>query len=199
MLRRPKILILVTLSTMAPLSMQSSMATFGNTYAAEVGGLTRSNVLFAFSIATFISIFAVVAAGWLSDRVGRKPVIIGAVVVFGASTGVIFAALGSGNVLLTTVGFTFGLLCQTVAFGPLTAFIGEQFATNARYTGASLGYQLGTLLGAGFTPAILATLLAQSGDTSTISLFLGGLAVVSFIALLVTRESNRNDLTTIQH
>ncbi|HKP07286.1 MAG TPA: MFS transporter [Microbacterium sp.] len=198
-LRRPKVLILVTLAAAAPFAFQTSMATFAQTYATEVGGSPRSVVLFAYSVASFVSIFTVIFAGRLSDRWGRRPVIIAGLVLFAVTGAGLFAMWGSGNGWLVAVGFTAGLFFQTLAFGPLGAFIGEQFATGARYTGASLGYQLGTLLGGGFTPAILATLYAQNTATLPVVLFLGGVAVVSLVAVLLTREGRRNDLATVQH
>jgi MFS family permease len=198
-LRRPKVLILATLATMAPLAIQTSMATFGNTYAVSVGGSPRSSVLFAYSIATVISIVVMILAGWLSDKWGRKPVIISGIVLFGLTCTALFGLLGSGSLPLVTIGFTVALICQVVAIGPLGAFIGEQFATGARYTGASLGYQLGTLLGAGFTPAILASLYAQSGHIWPVVVFLSAIMAVSLVAVLVTRETSRNNLSTVQH
>jgi MFS family permease len=198
-LRRPKVLILATLATMAPLGIQTTMATFGNTYATTVGGAPRSGVLFAFSLATLISIFVMVGAGWLSDRVGRRPVIISGIAIFAVMSTALFALLGSGSLTLIALGFTVALICQNLAIGPLGAFIGEQFATGSRYTGASLGYQLGTLLGAGFTPAILASLYARDQQIWPIVVFLGTMGVVSLVAILFTRETRRNNLTTVQH
>ena len=198
-LRRPRVLILVTLATMAPLAIQTSMATFGNTYATGVGGLPRSSVLFAFSLATLISIFVMIGAGWLSDRWGRKPVIITGLALFGVTSAALFGLLGSGSLTLVALGFTFALICQNLGIGPLAAFIGEQFTTGSRYTGASLGYQLGTLLGAGFTPAILASLYARSGSIWPIVIFLSSIVAVSLIALVLTRETRRNNLSTVQH
>jgi MFS family permease len=198
-LRRPRVLVLATLATMAPLGIQTTMATFGNTYATNVGGAPRSGVLFAFAIATFISVFTMIGAGWLSDRVGRKPVIVSGIAVFAVISTALFTLLGSGSLVLVTVGFTIALICQNAAIGPLGAFIGEQFATGARYTGASLGYQLGTLLGAGFTPAILASLFARENHIWPIVVFLGAMGAVSLVAIVLTRETRRNNLTTVQH
>ena len=97
------------------------------------------------------------------------------------------------------LGFFLGLQFHGLIYGPLAAFISEQFGTKSRYTGASLGYQLATLLGAGFTPALLATLFRDSGGSITpVVLFLVGMGVVSVVAVLLTRESRNNDLTTIE-
>jgi MFS family permease len=198
-LRRPRVLILATLATMAPLGIQTTMATFGNTYAATAGGVPRSGVLLAFSIATLISIFVMIGAGWLSDRVGRRSVILSGIIIFAVTSTAVFALLGSGSLALVTLGFTVALICQNLGIGPLSAFIGEQFATGSRYTGASLGYQLGTLLGAGFTPAILASLYAHDEQIWPIVVFLGLMGTVSVLAIVFTRETRRNNLTTVQH
>jgi hypothetical protein len=110
-----------------------------------------------------------------------------------------FSWWGSGNVLLVFLGFFLALQFHGLIYGPLAAFISEQFGTKSRYTGASLGYQLATLLGAGFTPGLLATLFRSSGGSITpVVLFLVGMGVVSIIAVLLTRESRNNDLTTIE-
>ncbi|HEY5840529.1 MAG TPA: MFS transporter, partial [Mycobacterium sp.] len=160
-LRRPKALILTTLGAGAAFAFQVTMATFAQTYAVQAG-TERSSVLFGFSVASFLAIFGVVAAGWLSDRFGRRPVLVGGSLAWVVLTFPFFWMWGSGNAIVVTVAFILGLQLQSMIYGPLGAFISEQFGTGARYTGASLGYQLATLLGGGFTPALLATLFRNS-------------------------------------
>src|SRR6476619_445458 len=198
-LRRPKALILVVLGAGAAFGFQVTMATFAQTYAVQFGGLERSSVLFAYSAASFLGIFAVLYAGRLSDRFGRRPVLLTGMVLFCLFLAPFFSWWGSGNVLLVFLGFFLALQFHGLIYGPLAAFISEQFGTKSRYTGASLGYQLATLLGAGFTPGLLATLFRSSGGSITpVVLFLVGMGVVSIIAVLLTRESRNNDLTTIE-
>jgi MFS family permease len=198
-LRRPKALILVMLGAGAAFGFQVTMATFAQTYAVEFGGISRSSILFAYSAASFLGIFAVLYAGRLSDRFGRRPVLLTGMVLFCLFLAPFFSWWGSGNVLLVFLGFFLALQFHGLIYGPLAAFISEQFGTKSRYTGASLGYQLATLLGAGFTPGLLATLFRSSGGSITpVVLFLVGMGVVSIIAVLLTRESRNNDLTTIE-
>jgi len=198
-LRRPKALILVMLGAGAAFGFQVTMATFAQTYAVEFGGISRSSILFAYSVASFLGIFAVIYAGRLSDRFGRKPVILTGIALFSAFLAPFFGWWGSGNVLLVFLGFFLALQFHGLIYGPLAAFISEQFGTKSRYTGASLGYQLATLLGAGFTPGLLATLFKNSGGSITpVVLFLVGMGVISIIAVLLTRESRNNDLATIE-
>jgi MFS family permease len=198
-LRRPKALILVMLGAGAAFGFQVTMATFAQTYAVEFGGISRSSILFAYSAASFLGIFAVLYAGRLSDRFGRRPVLLTGMVLFCVFLVPFFSWWGSGNVLLVFLGFFLALQFHGLIYGPLAAFISEQFGTKSRYTGASLGYQLATLLGAGFTPGLLATLFRNSGGSITpVVLFLIGMGIVSIIAVLLTRESRNNDLATIE-
>src|SRR5699024_5272774 len=107
-----------------------------------------------------------------------------------------FSMLESNNWFLIFAAFTIALALHAVIFGPLAAFISEQFGTGSRYTGASLGYQLATLIGAGFTPSILASLndLRDGTSVTQVILYLTGLAIVSAAAILRTRESKDLDL-----
>ena len=75
MLRRPKALILTMFGAGAAFAFQVTMATFAQTYAVQTG-TSRSAVLFGFSVASFLAIFGVLIAGKLSDRFGRRPVLV---------------------------------------------------------------------------------------------------------------------------
>ncbi|OMH32355.1 MFS transporter [Tersicoccus sp. Bi-70] len=198
-LRRPKALILTALGAAAGFAFQVTMATFAVTYAVAAGA-ERQGTLFAFSAASFISIFVVIGAGRLSDRVGRKPMIVGGLVLFILYLFPFFALVGSANPVLIFLGFTIGLFLHSCLYGPLAAFVSEQFGTASRYTGASGGYQLATLLGGGFTPGILASLYASSQRSIVpVVVFLAVVGVVSLVAVLFTRESRDLDLTTVEH
>jgi MFS family permease len=197
-LRRPKAVILVALGAGAAFGFQVTMATFAQTYAVQ-SGVTRSEILFGYSAASFFGIFTVLLAGRLSDRFGRKPVILTGILAFTALLAPLFGWWGSGNAWLVFLGFLIALQLHGLIYGPLAAFIGEQFGTTARYTGASLGYQMATLLGAGFTPGLLATLFKNGGGSITpVVLFLTGMGVVSALCVFITHEGRSNDLATVQ-
>ena len=187
-------MILTTLGAGAAFAFQVTMATFAQAYALQHGA-TRPQVLLGFAVASFLAIFGVLLAGRLSDRFGRRPVLVVGIVGWAALAFPMFALWGSGNALLITLGFVIGLQFQSLTYGPLGAFISEQFGTKARYTGASLGYQLATLLGGGFTPGILAALARNSGgDVAPVAMFLIAMGVISTIAVLAIREGRHNDL-----
>jgi MFS family permease len=198
-LRRPKALVLTTLSAGAAFAYQVTMATFAQAYALQHGA-TRPQVLLGFAVASFLAIFGVLLAGRLSDRFGRRPVLVVGIVGWAVLAFPMFALWGSGNAVLIALGFVIGLQFQSLTYGPLGAFISEQFGTRARYTGASLGYQLATLLGGGFTPGILAAMAKGSGGQITsVAWFLIGMGVVSTVAVIAIREGRHNDLTTVEH
>ncbi|MGM7666656.1 MFS transporter [Microbacterium sp. A93] len=200
-LRRPKALLLTMFAGASGFGLQVLLATFAVQYSTEAGS-ERSSVLYAFALASIFSIFFVVWFGHLSDRFGRRPVMIAGLILFAGFLFPLFGMLTSTNWFVLLLAFTVALGLHGMIYGPLAAFIAEQFGTGSRYTGASLGYQLATLLGAGFTPTILATLYAGPGGGTSIvpvAVFLGGMAVVSIVALVLTRESKDHDLATHEH
>ncbi|WP_104090229.1 MFS transporter [Arthrobacter sp. GMC3] len=196
-LKKPRPLIFIMLAGAAGFALQVVMATFAVTYAVSLGA-PRQGVLYAFAGASTIGIAFVLIGGRLSDKLGRKPVMVAGLVLFIIYLVPMFAMLSSNNVWLIFVAFTGGLILHSFLFGPMAAFVTEQFGTTSRYTGASLGYQLATLLGAGFTPTIVAALFKSSGhDIGSVIWYLGGLSIVSIVFILLTREPKNNDLTAL--
>ena len=196
-LRRPKTLIFTMLAGAAGFALQVVLATFSVTYAVSKGA-DRQGVLYAFAAASFVSIAFVIMGGRLSDKLGRRPVMIGGLVLFILYLTPMFQLLSSNNIGLIFVAFAVGLMIHSTLFGPLAAFVSEQFGTTSRYTGASLGYQLATLLGAGFTPGIVAQIFKDSGqNTASVVWYLAIMSVVSIVFILLTREPKNNDLQAV--
>ncbi|BCW52975.1 MFS transporter [Arthrobacter sp. StoSoilB19] len=197
-LRRPKALIMIMFAGAAGFGLQVVLPTFSVTYAVSKGA-PQQGVLYAFAGASAISIIFVLLGGRLSDRFGRRPVMIAGLALFIAYLFPMFGMLGSGNVGLVFVAFTVALVLHSSLYGPLAAFVSEQFGTTSRYTGAAVGYQLATLIGAGFTPGILAGLYKDSGQSIVpVVVFLSVMALVSIVFIALTRESKNNDLTTVR-
>ncbi len=184
------------LGGLAPLFMQSILATFFLTYAVNVGGYNRASALWLVTIANAIHIFTIPAFAILSDRVGRKKVM-----VSGAILGVIliypmFWLIGLHNDWALLLAFIIGNpLVQGMMYGPLAAWIGEKFDADVRYTGVAVTYQLSTTIGAGLAPLAATALLAAGGGTDPIwvIVFFIGLSVVSGLAYLLSKDSSQDE------
>ncbi len=96
----------------------------------------------------------------------------------------------SGLVLLAIV---LSLIFHDMQYGPQAALIAEVFGTNLRYSGAGLGYQLASVIAGGPAPLIAATVLAQTGSSFWISVYIVGCAVVSLVALVAMRRGAPDD------
>jgi MFS family permease len=192
-LKAPKPLIFTMLAGASGFALQVVQSTFAVGYATE-NGLARPNVLYVFAAASIISIGFVLGFARLSDKIGRRPMMITGLVLFIAYMYPMFALLRSGNLFLVFLAFTVSLALHAMMFGPLAAFVTEQFGTTERYTGASLGYQLATLLGAGFTPTIITALYGKAAHLNSVLFYLIALCIVSIVFILLTRETKNRDL-----
>ncbi|MHC5262621.1 MFS transporter [Streptomyces sp. UC4497] len=192
-LKKPKVVLLTAFACLTSFALQSAITAFGVTYAVDQG-TPRSQVLLGFAVGNFCAIFGVLAYARLSDRVGRRPVMLFGYLAAIALIYPMFQLLAWGGFVGAMLAFLLFNLFQNAVFGPMAAFISEQFGTGSRYTGASLGFQLATLLGGGFTPMILASLSGSSGSITSACVFLAALAAISICCLLAVGETKNNDL-----
>jgi MFS family permease len=184
------------LGGLAPLFMQSILATFMLTYAVGLGH-ARTEALLLVTVANFLHIFTIAGFAALSDRIGRKPVM-----VAGAIAGVvliwpIFWLVGQGSAWALLAAFVLGNpLVQGMMYGPMAAWVAEKFPTSARYTGVSVSYQLATTLGAGLAPLVATALLAAGGGTSPVYIIglFAGLCVLAGIVYLTSKETSGAEL-----
>ncbi|NHW47291.1 MHS family MFS transporter [Paenarthrobacter sp. MSM-2-10-13] len=196
-LKRPKALIMIMFAGAAGFGLQVVLPTFSVTYAVSKGA-PQQGVLYAFAGASAISILFVLLGGRLSDRFGRRPVMVTGLALFILYLFPMFGMLSSGNIGVVFLAFTVALVLHSSLYGPLAAFVSEQFGTTNRYTGAAVGYQLATLIGAGFTPGIVASLYKDAGQSIVpVVVFLSVMSLVSIVFILLTRESKNNDLSTV--
>jgi len=167
------------------------LTVFAVTYLTQQLGMQRSVVLDAVTLATLIELFVMPLAGWLSDTIGRRKIyLVGT--VFGILLAFpIFWLFETRDVTIVTWSIVAGIcLCQAVVFALHASFMPELFGTNVRYSGISLGFQLGAAIGGGLTPVVAAAIVAWSGGaTWPVSLMLVTLGVLTFIAVLSTRET----------
>ena len=193
--RYPRNVVLAALGGSAAFVFQGLLATFAITLAVQ-SGVVQTTVLLMHAVATFLHIFTIPLFAILSDRVGRRPVMVTGAIAGAVLAFPIFQMLASGNVALVLIAFLIGNpLIQASMYGPMAAFISEMFGTGARYTGASLGYQLAATLGAGLAPLSAASLMAMGdGNPIFISVMVAVVCIISAAAIYLTKESYRANL-----
>ncbi|WP_210605112.1 MFS transporter [Brevibacterium oceani] len=148
----------------------------------------------AVMIASAIGLVTGPAWGWVSDRVGRKPVTIGGFIGIAVFGWIFFAYLDAGPLAFLPIIVILGMnLAHDAVYGPQAAWFAEQFPIEVRYSGVNMGYQLGTVIGGGIMPMI-AALLYVAGRHSPwlICGYLTLLCVISLIAAVAAKDPARD-------
>jgi len=165
-------------------------------YGTRTLGLPSQPFLVGTIIAALVSAVFTVALCALSDNVGRRPVIMGGALFLAAFAFPFFWLINTGSSPLIWLAMTVALTAGQAMYGPLAAFISELFGTRVRYSGASLGYQLGATIGGGFSPLIATAILAAAGGASwTVSLYLLLACLVAAASTYLLAETARSELS----
>lgn len=154
----------------------------------EGAALTRPVVLGITMAASVVFGIATVVSGALSDRFGRRKIIVFSCLVGMAWGLALFPILGTGNALMFAVGQTFTMVLFAVAYGPAGSFLPELFSPRHRYTGAGLGYNLAGVLGGGLAPVLAPGLAASFGGIG-IGIMLSLCGLLSLVCTLALRET----------
>jgi MFS family permease len=134
----------------------------------------------------------VILAAVLSDRYGRRGVIMLSAAALAVWGFVVFPLIDTGSLAWISVGIGVGQILVGGMYGPQAAFFAEIFATRVRYSGASLGYQLGGILGGGLAPIVATALLATYGNTTGISVYIALACLVSLVSVWWLKETYRD-------
>jgi len=193
--RQPRSIIL---SALARLTEQAPFYIFtAFVFAYGVGYLKLSRDLLLYSVIAFsvVELFAIPLAGHLSDRIGRKRMyLIGACITFVVAF-LFFGLLSTKDPVLVVVGILLGAIAHSCVYGPQAALIAEQFTPRMRYSGASIGYQLASIIAGGPAPLIAAALLATYKSGTPIAIYVATCAVIGFLAALFMTEYSRKDIS----
>lgn len=158
-------------------------------------GFTSASLLKAISLAAVIHIFAIPTFGALSDRFGRRPVYLFGAIFTGLFAFPFFWLIESSNTALMMLAIALALVLGHAAmYGPQASFFSELFGTRVRYSGASLGYQLASVIAGGLSPLIATGLLKRYGASWPIALFIIGLAAVTTVSVYWAAETAHTDI-----
>jgi MFS family permease len=171
--------------------------TFLVVYATQILKTERALVLNAITIGSVFQVLGFVAAGALSDRIGRRPTtLLGAV---GIAVWIFFfyGLIGKAAPLLFTTVLIVGLLCHALIAGGSAALFAEIFDTRVRYSGASIGYQLGSVLGGAFAPLIAVRLLEIYKSVIPVAIYVAFAAMLTTIGVLMAPETRERNLEKV--
>jgi metabolite-proton symporter len=168
-----------------------TLATFAASYGTKQLGMTRSVILNATLIGSFAQAVAILLFARLSDRVGRLPVMLGGAAFIGVFAFPLFWLLETRQPALVVLAMVIAFAGSAAIFGPMPAYYAELFGPKIRYSGVSLSYQLGAVLGGGLSPVVAAALLGLTADRASwpVSLYLVGGALVSALCIVAVGET----------
>jgi MFS family permease len=188
----------IILSALLRLSEQAPFYVFtAFVFAYTVGTLhmSRNFILSAVMAAACVSFFTIPLAGHFSDLIGRKKMYLIGVVTMGIFGFLYFGMVDTAAPALVFVAIVLSLIPHDMQYGPQAALIAESFTPRLRYSGASLGYQLASIIAGGPAPLIATWLFATYHSGYAISVYIAILAVISFIAAAMMPDYTGKDIS----
>jgi MHS family shikimate/dehydroshikimate transporter-like MFS transporter len=171
------------------------LTVFAIVYATGTLGLPRSLILYAILLGAVLELGTLPLFGWMSDKIGRRPMYLGGAAISIVCALVVFPLLETRDPTIVVISIAVIMsLTHGTMFGPQAAFLPELFGTRVRYSGASLGCQIAAAISGGFAPMIATGLLAWAGAPWPIALYLIALALITLAATLAAKETRDLDI-----
>lgn len=159
--------------------------TYAVAYGSATVGIDRNVLLFAVMAGSLLMIPALLACGAVSDKYGRRGVFLLGALLSGVWAFVVFPLIEIASPVTIVIAITVQLLLISMMYGPQAALFAELFLKSVRYSGASLGYQIGSVVGGGFAPIIATALFARYQSSVPISIYLAAMCLISFVSVIL--------------
>lgn len=159
----------------------------------EGAAMSRTTLLAAMLIGSAIQIPTQFLSAAYSDRKGRKGIFMLGAVLTAIWAFAIFPLIATGSFWATLLAVTGGLIFLGMMYGPQAAFFTELFSTEVRYSGASLGYQIGAIVGGAFAPMI-ATFLWTEYNIVWVSVYIAFASLLSLLSVMLLTETFQSSL-----
>ena len=192
--KQPKEIILSALARMVEQTPFYIFTAYVFAYGTGVLKVPRDLLLTAVLTAAVVSFFSVPFFGHLSDRIGRRKMYAVGAVTMGIYGFVYFGLLNTGISTLIFLAVVLSLIPHDMLYGPQAALIAESFTPRLRYSGASLGYQLASIIAGGPAPLIATALYARYETGYAIAIFILACAVISLLALAAMKDYTNQDV-----
>jgi MFS family permease len=193
--KQPREIILSALLRMSEQAPFYIFTAFVFAYAVGTLKMDRTFILSAVIAAACVSFFTIPIAGHLSDKIGRKKMYIIGVIAMGIYGFIYFGLIDTAAPALVFIAIVLSLIPHDMQYGPQAALIAESFPPRLRYSGASLGYQLASLIAGGPSPLIATYLFATYHSGYAISVYIAICAVISLISAAMMPDYTGKDIS----
>jgi MFS family permease len=193
--KQPREIILSALVRMAEQAPFYIFTAFVFSYGTGALKMSRELVLSAVLVASCLSFVTIPLSGHISDRIGRRKMYLIGAAATGVFGFVYFAMLGSHSPVLIFAAIVLSLIPHDMMYGPQAALIAEAFTPRLRYSGASLGYQLASVIAGGPAPLIATALFAAYHTGYAVAAYIAACAVISLIATALMPDFTGKDIS----
>jgi MFS family permease len=157
--------------------------------------LSRDLVLVAVLVASIVSFVTIPLSGHVSDRIGRRRMYVIGAVAMGIFGFIYFGLLDTAMPALVFLAIVLSLIPHDMMYGPQAALIAEALTPRLRYSGASLGYQLASIIAGGPAPLIATALFAAWRSGYVIAVYILACAVVTLISTAFMPDYTGRDIS----
>jgi len=193
--RQPKEIILSACLRMAEQAPFYIFTAFVFAYAVGTLHMSRNLILTAVLVGACVSFVTIPLSGHISDRIGRKKMYLIGAAVTGLFGFLYFGMVDTAIPSAVFIAIVLSLIPHDMQYGPQAALIAEAFTPRLRYSGASLGYQLASIIAGGPAPLIATALFAAYHSGYAISIYIAACAVVSLIAAGLMPDYTGKDIS----
>jgi metabolite-proton symporter len=193
--QQPKEIILSALLRMSEQAPFYIFTAFVFAYAVGTLKMSRDLILWAVMAAACVSFVTIPLSGHISDLIGRRKMYLIGAATTGIFGFVYFGMVDTAVPSLVFVAIVLSLIPHDMQYGPQAALIAEAFTPRLRYSGASLGYQLASVIAGGPAPLIATALFAAYHSGYAISIYIAACAVVSLIAAALMPDYTGQDIS----
>lgn len=173
-------------------------STFALLFATKWLALTAAQAVDIVLVASALSLPAILGAGWLSDRIGRRSVMLAGLLLAVASAFWLFTATHGATPGELQLRVILCLCTHGLLLGGLAPFVTESFPTAVRYTALSASYQAASVLGGSVAPLIGAWLLQRTGTPLSVAIYAGVMAIPAIIVIALAGETRGSDIEAVR-
>jgi metabolite-proton symporter len=193
--KQPREIILSALLRMSEQAPFYIFTAFVFSYTVGTLKMDRTFILTAVVVAACVSFFTIPIAGHLSDKIGRKKMYLIGVVAMGIYGFIYFGLIDSLAPAAVFIAIVVSLIPHDMQYGPQAALIAESFTPRLRYSGASLGYQLASIIAGGPAPIIATWLFATYKTGYAVAIYIAACAVISLISASLMPDYTGKDIS----